>query len=45
MGAKPTTQSKARKAGEAMGTFLGKAIGNAERLINRAAETARGILN
>ena len=44
-GAKRTTPSKARKAGEAVGTFLGKAIGNAERIINRTAETAKGILS
>jgi hypothetical protein len=43
-GAKRTTRSKAREAGKAVGTFLGKAIGNAERLINTTAETAKGIL-
>jgi hypothetical protein len=45
MGAKRTTRSKAREAGKAVGTFLGKAIGNAERLINNTAETAKGILS
>jgi hypothetical protein len=43
-GATRTTRSKARDAGKAVGTFLGKAIGNAERLINTTAETAKGIL-
>ena len=44
-GGKRTTRSKAREAGKAVGTFLGKAIGNAERLINTTAETAKGILS
>jgi hypothetical protein len=44
-GAKRTTGSKAREAGKAVGTFIGKAIGNAERLINTTAETAKGILS
>ncbi|MGH7184429.1 MAG: hypothetical protein ACREJN_20995 [Nitrospiraceae bacterium] len=46
-GAKRTTQSKvkARKAGIAVGRFLGKAIGNAERIINKTAETAMSILS
>ena len=44
-GSKRTNRSKAREAGKAVGTFLGKAIGNAERLINTTAETAKGILS
>ena|ERR1700704_2658959 len=44
-GAKPTTRSKVREAGEAVGTFLGKAIGNTERLINKTTETAKDILS
>ena len=44
-GAKRTTRSKAREAGKAVGTFLGKAIGNAERIVDKAAETAKGILS
>ena len=43
-GAKRTTRSKAREAGKAVGTFLGKAIGNAERIVDKTAETAKGIL-
>jgi hypothetical protein len=41
---KRTTRSKAREAGKAVGTFLGKAIGNAERIVDKTAETAKGIL-
>ena len=44
-GAKRTTRSKAREAGKAVGTFLGKAIGNAERIVGKTAETAKGILS
>ena len=44
-GAKRTTRSKAREAGKAVGTFLGKAIGNAQLLIDKTAETAKGILS
>jgi hypothetical protein len=44
-GAKRTTPSKAREAGKAVGTFLGKAIGTAERIVDKAAETAKDILN
>src|SRR4051812_30350146 len=44
-GAKRTTRSKVREAGKAVGTFLGKAIGNAERLINTTGETAKGFLS
>lgn len=43
-GAKGTTRSKVRQAGKAVGTLLGKAIGNAERLVDKTAETAKGIL-
>ena len=44
-GAKRTTRSKAREAGKAVGTFLGKAIGTAELIVDKTAETAKGILN
>ena len=44
-GAKRTTRSKAREAGKAVGTFLGKAIGNAQRIVDKTAETAKGILS
>ena len=44
-GAKRTTRSKAREAGKAVGTFLGKAIGNAERIVDKTTETAKGILS
>ena len=44
-GATRTTQSKARKAGKAVGTFIGKAIRNAERIVDKTAETAKGILS
>ena len=43
-GAKRTTRSKAREAGKAVGTFLGEAIGNAKRIVDKTAETAKGIL-
>lgn len=42
-GAKRTTRSKAREAGKAVGTFLGKAIGTAELIVDKTAETAKGI--
>ena len=38
------TTAIARKAGKAVGKFLGSAIGNAERIIHKTAETAKGIL-
>jgi len=44
-GVKRTTPSKAREAGKAVGTFVGKVIGNAERIVDKAAETAKGILS
>ena len=44
-GAMRASRSKAREAGKAVGTFLGKAFGNAERLINITAENAKGFLN
>lgn len=44
-GAKRTTPSKAREAGKTVGTFLGKVIGNAERIVEKTAETAKGILS
>lgn len=44
-GAKHTARSKAREAGKAVGTVLGKAIGNAERIIDKTAGTAKGILS
>src|SRR5689334_2307365 len=37
-----TTQSKAHETAETVGKFLGEAIGNAERLINKSVETAKG---
>lgn len=43
-GVKGTTRSKMREAGKAVGTLLGKAIGNAQRLVDKTAETAKGIL-
>ena len=43
-GGNRTTRSKAREAGKAVGTFLGKAIGNAERIVDITAEAAKGIL-
>jgi hypothetical protein len=43
--AKRTTRSKARETGKAVGTFLGKAIGDAERMVDKTAETAKGILS
>ncbi|MEO8046289.1 MAG: hypothetical protein ABI684_03310 [Nitrospirota bacterium] len=43
-GATRTTRSKAREAGKAVGTFLGKAIGKAERFVDITAEAAKGIL-
>ena len=44
-GAKRTTRSKAREAGKAVGTFLGKAIGTAELIVDKTAETAKGIFS
>ena len=44
-GAKRTTRSKARQAGKAIGTVLGKAIGNAERIVDKTAETAKGFFS
>ena len=40
--AKRTPKSKARETSEAIGKFLGKAIGNAELIINKTVETAKG---
>jgi len=40
-----TTQSKAHETAETVGKFLGKAIGNAERLINKSVETTKGSLS
>ena len=44
-GAKGITRSKVREAGNAVGTLLGKAIGNAQLIIDKTAETAKGILS
>ena len=44
-GMKRTTPSKAREAGKALGTFVGKAIGNAKLIVDKTAETAKGILS
>ena len=43
--AKRTTQSQAHETAKAVGKFLGKAIGNAERIINKTVETAKGSLS
>ena len=44
-GVKRTTPSKAREAGKAVGTFVGKAIGTAKLIVDKTAETAKGLLS